>query len=142
MNAAALIALALVAPTATAIVVALFYDRPNLREGATMLGGVILFAAILALLAQVLDGARPALHAIDVLPGLTIAFALEPLGALFATVASGLWIVNSLYSIGYMRANGEGRQTLFYVCFALAIAATMGIALSGNLFTLSCSMSC
>ena len=55
---------------------------------------------------------------------------------LFALVASGLWIVNSLYSIGYMRANGEPRQTIFYVCFAGAIAATMGIALAGNLFTL------
>ena len=35
-----------------------------------------------------------------------------------------------------MRANGEPRQTVFYVCFALAIGATMGIALAGNLFTL------
>ena len=55
---------------------------------------------------------------------------------LFALVASGLWIVNSLYSIGYMRGNGEAHQTRFYVCFALALAATMGIAFAGNLFTL------
>jgi multicomponent Na+:H+ antiporter subunit D len=55
---------------------------------------------------------------------------------LFAVVASGLWIVNSVYSIGYMRAERAHRQTLFYVCFALAIASTMGIALAGNLFTL------
>jgi multicomponent Na+:H+ antiporter subunit D len=130
-----LIALALLAPTATAVLIALFNARPNPREGATMLGTLILFAAVLALLAQVLSGARPALHLVDVLPGLSIAFDVEPLGVLFATVASGLWIVNSLYSIGYMRANGEKRQTVFYVCFALAIAATMGLALSGNLFT-------
>ena len=55
---------------------------------------------------------------------------------LFALVASGLWIVNSLYSIGYMRANGEAHQTRFYVCFALALAATIGIAFAGNLLTL------
>ena len=55
---------------------------------------------------------------------------------LFALIASGLWIVNSLYSIGYMRGNGEAHQTRFYVCFALALAATMGIAFAGNLFTL------
>lgn len=135
MSGAELIALALIAPTATAVLVALFYKRPNLREGATLSGAAILFALVLALLAQVLAGARPALHLVDILPGLSIAFDVEPLGVLFATVASGLWIVNSLYSIGYMRANGEQRQTVFYVCFALAIAATMGIALSGNLFT-------
>jgi multicomponent Na+:H+ antiporter subunit D len=47
-----------------------------------------------------------------------------------------LWIVNSLYSIGYMRGNSEAHQTRFYVCFALALAATIGIAFSANLFTL------
>ena len=55
---------------------------------------------------------------------------------LFALVASGLWIVNSIYSIGYMRGNDETHQTRFYVCFALALAATMGIAFAGNLLTL------
>ena len=70
------------------------------------------------------------------LPGLPIAFEVEPLGMLFALIASGLWIVNSLYSIGYMRGNDEAHQTRFYVCFALALAATMGIAFAGNLFTL------
>ena len=83
-----------------------------------------------------LAGERPELHLFEILPGLSVAFSVEPLGMLFALVASGLWIVNSLYSIGYMRANGEQRQTVFYVCFAAAIAATMGIALAGNLFTL------
>ena len=135
MSGAELIALALIVPAATAVLIALFQKRPNLREGATMLGAVILFVAVVALTTQVLSGERPALHLIDVLPGLSIAFDVEPLGAIFAAVASGLWIVNSLYSIGYMRANGERRQTVFYICFALAIAATMGLALSGNLFT-------
>ena len=55
---------------------------------------------------------------------------------LFALIAAGLWIVNSLYSIGYMRANAEVRQTRFFACFALALAATMGIAFAANVFTL------
>jgi multicomponent Na+:H+ antiporter subunit D len=38
-------------------------------------------------------------------------FEVEPLGMLFALIASGLWIVNSVYSIGYMRTNQEPRQT-------------------------------
>ncbi len=136
MSATELIVIALVAPAATAVLVALFYRRPNPREGATLIGAVVLFASVLALLTHVLGGEQPQLHVLDVLPGLSITFAVEPLGMLFATVASGLWIVNSLYSIGYMRANGEPRQTVFYACFAGAIAATMGIALAGNLFTL------
>ena len=78
----------------------------------------------------------PRVTLLTVLPGLQIAFEVEPLGMLFALIASGLWIVNSLYSIGYMRGNREANQTRFYVCFALALAATMGIAFAGNLFTL------
>ena len=56
-------------------------------------------------------GARPArarrCASSKLLPGLALAFEVEPLGMLFALVASGLWIVNSIYSIGYMRANDE-----------------------------------
>jgi len=136
MSGETLIVLALIVPAATAALIPPFAQAANPRETVTMVGAVALFGVVLALLANVAGGGRPAVHAFDVLPGLSVAFALEPLGMLFATVASGLWIVNSLYSIGYMRANGEPRQTTFYVCFALALAATMGIALAGNLFTL------
>jgi multicomponent Na+:H+ antiporter subunit D len=55
---------------------------------------------------------------------------------LFALVASGLWIVASLYSIGYMRANGEAHQTRFFAFFALSISATLGVAFAANLLTL------
>ena len=72
----------------------------------------------------------------DILPGVALAFRVEPLGMLFALVASFLWIVNSVYSIGYMRGNKEKKQTRFYVCFAVALWATMGIAFSSNLLTL------
>jgi multicomponent Na+:H+ antiporter subunit D len=55
---------------------------------------------------------------------------------LFATVASGLWIVTSIYSIGYMRGNNEQNQTRFYVFFAISISSALGVALSANVFTL------
>ena len=44
---------------------------------------------------------------------------------MFACIASFLWIINTIYSIGYMRGNKEKHQTRFYICFALAIAAAM-----------------
>ena len=136
MTAATAIALAVIVPAVTALLLPLFAGRPNIREATTLAGAVILFATVLQLLPAVLGGETPSLAVWRVVPGLEIAFAVEPLGMLFALIASGLWIVNSIYSIGYMRAEAAHRQTLFYVCFALALAATMGIALSGNLFTL------
>lgn len=136
MNPATLIALALIVPTVTALLLPLFAGRPNVREAVTLVGAALLFVVILQLAGNVLAGGEPALDVWAVVPGLTIAFAVEPLGMLFAIIASGLWIANSVYSIGYMRAEKAPRQTMFYVCFAIAIASTMGIALSGNLFTL------
>ncbi len=131
-----LILAALLVPLAGAGLIAAAGRFPNLREGVTLLTAGLLLACVVSLLPSVLAGGRPAAVLLEVLPGLAIAFRVEPLGMLFALVASGLWIVNSLYSIGYMRANEEANQTRFYVCFALALAATMGIALAGNMFTL------
>ena len=70
------------------------------------------------------------------MPGLPVAFALEPLGMLFALIASFLWIATTVYSIGYVRANKEQHQTRYYVCFAVALASAIGVAFAGNMFTL------
>jgi multicomponent Na+:H+ antiporter subunit D len=134
VSAAILIALGL--PLAGALGIALAGRWPNLREGVTLATAAALFAVVVLLLCDVMAGARPAAHLISVLPGLELGFAIEPLGMLFALVASFLWLVTSIYSIGYMRANEEPHQTRFYACFALALAATIGIAFAGNMFTL------
>ncbi len=109
---------------------------PNVREAITLIGSALLFAIVIALTGQVMAGDAPAVLLGQAAPGLEFAFRLEPLGMLFALVASGLWIVNSLYSIGYMRGNRERNQTRFYICFAIAICGAMGVAMAGNLFTL------
>jgi len=110
--------------------------RPNLREGATLAISALLFGVTASLLPDVLAGGRPAVALFEVLPGMPLGFRLEPLGMLFALVASGLWIVTSAYSIGYMRAHHEGNQTRYYACFAIAILGALGVALAANLFTL------
>ena len=127
---------ALIIPSLGIFAIYLTHWWPNLREAATLTTAGILFLVILGLLQHVADGGRPEVTLFEVIPGLPLSFSVEPLGMLFATIASGLWIVNSLYSIGYMRGNNEKSQTRFYICFAIAIAATMGIAFAGNMFTL------
>ena len=136
MSPAAAIAGTLLIPAAGAVLIALAGRRPNLREGVTLASAGLLLACVLQLLPVVLRGGVPQLFVLEMLPGIALGFRVEPLGMLFALVASGLWIVNSVYSIGYMRGNDEPHQTRFYVCFALALAATMGIAFSANLLTL------
>jgi multicomponent Na+:H+ antiporter subunit D len=131
-----LIVAALIVPLIGAVLIPVFHAQPNLREGVTLTAAAGLLLVVVGLVQPVLGGARPEAVNWDVVPGLSVAFHVEPLGLLFALVASSLWIVTSIYSIGYMRGNGEPRQTSYYVCFAVALASTMGIAFAGNLFTL------
>ena len=130
------ILLSLVIPLVGAVGIALAGRWPNVRETVTLTTAVLLAANVWSLIPVLQAGGRPELVLVEMLPGLPIAFKVEPLGMLFAALASGLWIVNSVYSIGYMRGNDEKNQTRFYVCFAIALAAAMGIAFSGNMLTL------
>jgi multicomponent Na+:H+ antiporter subunit D len=125
---------ALAIPALAAPAIAMSDGKPNQREAVTLLAAAAMFVAVASLITAV--PRRPAVTLLTVLPGIDVTFALEPLGMIFALVASFLWIANSIYSIGYMRGNDEPRQTTFYICFAIALAATLGIAFAGNLFTL------
>lgn len=136
MSSESFILAALLLPLLGAVAIALAGKLPNLREGITLSTALALFICVTQLLDPVLAGARPELTLIEPLPGLPLAFRVEPLGLIFALIASGLWIVNSIYSIGYMRGNHEQHQTRFYVCFALAIAGALAIAFAANLLTL------
>ena len=136
MTGATLIILALALPLFAALSIWVVGKHPNQREAITLATAAALFMVVLAILPLVLAGLPVRLDLTAPVPGLSIAFSVEPLGMIFACVASFLWIVNSVFSIGYMRGNKEPRQTRFYVCFAIAIGATMGLAFAENLFTL------
>jgi len=128
--------LAIAVPALGALGVVLAGRWPNLREAVTLVTGVILVLVVGTLLPVIMAGGRPGVVLIETLPGLPIALGAEPLGMLFALVASFLWVVTSVYSIGYMRAHHEQHQTRFYAAFAVAMASTMGVAFSANMFTL------
>lgn len=130
------IILALWVPLLGCLAVWLLDKQPNLREAATLITGAILLVLTVTVFLAVGEGQRPEYQLIEVIDGLPIAFQAEPLGALFAVIASGLWVVNSIYSIGYMRGGNEKHQTRFYMSFAVAISAAMGVAFAANLFTL------
>ncbi len=128
--------LAVLIPLVGTAFIGLFRNFPNLREGATLITGVVLFGVVLSLWPEVLAGGTPTITLFTPIPGIPIQLQVEPLGYIFGLVASFLWIVTSLYSIGYMRGHHEKNQTRFYLFFAIAISAAMGVAYSGNLLTL------
>ena len=140
MSVSACMMLALVIPLLGALLIALLGRWPNVRDGVSLVCAVALFGTILTVAlssaGDVAEGARPAMQLWAIIPGLSIAFEVEPLGMLFALVASCLWIATTCYSIGYMRAHREHHQTRFYVCFAVSMSATLGVAFADNLLTL------
>ena len=131
-----LTALIVLVPTLGAVAVGLTGHNPWLRDGVTFLTTLVTFGLVTRLVPTVTAGGQPTIDLLEPLPGLVIGFRVEPLGMLFALVASGLWIVTSVYAVGYMRKHEEKHQTRFFICFALAITAALGIAFARNLFTL------
>jgi len=127
---------ALILPLLACIGIWLTRANTNLREGVTLASSGVLFLFILQIYAAFTSGMPVEVVWGEILPGLKIAFKLEALGMIFALVASMLWIVTSIYSIGYMRGNNEKNQTRFFMLFPLAISAALGIAFSANLLTL------
>ncbi|NKB69564.1 MAG: monovalent cation/H+ antiporter subunit D family protein [Candidatus Latescibacteria bacterium] len=136
MNSADALIVAVALPLLGALLVALAGRWPNLREAITLGSGALLLGVVLFLVGALNNGESPARLLVEIMPGLSLAFRLEPLGALFALVASVLWIATSIYAIGYMRGHHEEQQTRFFAFFAVAISATMGVALAGNMLTL------
>lgn len=131
-----LMLLTLVIPIIGALLIVLVGRWPNLRESVTLVTALALFGTVISVLQLANSESPQSFMLIEMLPGLSIAFHAEPLSLLFAMVASGLWIVTSVYAIGYMRGAGEQHQTRFFACFALALSGAMGVAFSANLLTL------
>ncbi|MFT5594524.1 MAG: multicomponent Na+:H+ antiporter subunit D [Oceanicoccus sp.] len=131
-----LITLSILVPFLGALIVIATGRYPNLREAVTLTTATILFTIVLAITDYTFNGVELRLDVIEIFPNLGLNFAVEPLGVLFALVASFLWIVTTIYAIGYMRGHHEVNQTRFFCCFALAISSVMAICFSGNLLTL------
>jgi len=128
--------LAVLASLVAIVPIVLSARRQNLREGWTFAAGAVKFLLVVSMVPLVLEGKVIECTLVEVAPGLSIAFKVDPLGMLFALVSSTLWIATSVYSIGYMRGLKEHGQTRYFSYFALALSATIGVAFSANLLTL------
>ena len=98
-----LLLLSVLTPFAGAIGIVLFRHRPNLREAVTLLTATLLCIFVFTIFMRFDKAALMAVDIAEPLPGLSIRFEVESLGMLFALVASILWLVTSIYAIGYMR---------------------------------------
>lgn len=110
--------------------------RKNLREASIVIAGMLLLLINNHIYTDVLQGESPESGSLSMMGDLSLKLSAEPIGNLFALLASFLWVITTVYSVGYMRSHKEVNQTRFYTCFAIAIAAVMAAAYADNLLTL------
>lgn len=110
--------------------------RKNLREGAIIVAGLLLLLINNLIYNDLVAGGTPQSGELALMANYSLKLSAEPMGVIFGLLASFLWVVTTVYSIGYMRGHHEINQTRFYCCFALALAAVMGAAYADNLLTL------
>jgi multicomponent Na+:H+ antiporter subunit D len=70
---------------------------------------------------------------LPIAPDLDFVLRVDQLGLLFASLSSVLWLVTTLYAIGYLEGGQHRRR--FFAFFSLCVTASTGIALSGNVVT-------
>ncbi len=70
---------------------------------------------------------------LPILPGLDLVLRADPLSILFVALSSILWLVTTVYAIGYLE--GSPNRSRFFGFFSLCVTATVGVALAGNLIT-------
>jgi len=126
---------AILVSTVAAVFILFTRKNRSTREFWTFLAAGLKFAIVISLLPLVQSGNVIVFEFFKVMPGLTASLRVDALGLYFAIVSSGLWIITSIYSIGYMRTLKEHAQGRYFASFALSLSAAIGIAFAGDLFT-------
>ncbi|MGM0574885.1 MAG: proton-conducting transporter membrane subunit [Myxococcota bacterium] len=127
--------LLLAAPLAGALWIVAFARRPNLREAGSLLAAGVMAVVAGLIVTRVAAGDSVEVVLLDLVPGAPLHLRADGLGAFFAFMASGLWAITTVYSIGYMRGAREHAQTRYYFWFAVCLLAVAGLTLSANLVT-------
>ena len=133
MSPEVLLVLAVVTPLSAALL-AVFGPR-RLAELWNYPAAALTLFAVFSLLVRVDGGETPQVELLPLLPGAPLLLRADALGVTFAALASALWILATIYSSGYVRAENLKYRARFFACFAASIGAAVGIALSGNLIT-------
>jgi NADH-quinone oxidoreductase subunit L/multicomponent Na+:H+ antiporter subunit D len=127
---------AVVVPFAVVVPILASGARPNRREAWTFAATLLTLAAVAAMVPAAVAGEGPSFAAGHLVAGVPFALEADAAGTLFALLAAGLWVVASVYSVGYVRSLGERDQTRYFAAFAASVGSALGVALAANLLTL------
>jgi multicomponent Na+:H+ antiporter subunit D len=128
--------LALLAPLLGAAGVVLLRHRTPARELCGVVAGIAQFGLVATMVPAVRDGGTISVTLSTFLPEASIALRVDALGVVLAGTAAVLWVLTTLYAMGYLGTAADPALTRFHAFFCLTMAATVGVAFSANLITL------
>jgi multicomponent Na+:H+ antiporter subunit D len=107
-------------------------ERHGMRTTLNLTAAIGKLALVGALVHGVLWGERYETR-LPFVPGADLLLRADPFSLLFVTLSAVLWLLTTVYAIGYLE--GSPHRSRFFGYFSLSVSATMGVALAGNLLT-------
>jgi formate hydrogenlyase subunit 3/multisubunit Na+/H+ antiporter MnhD subunit len=107
-------------------------SHPRLAKGVYIGSTAAAIIATLPLYPRALDGVVSTQKLVNVAPRISLAFRVDTIGFYFALLLGVLWLLCSIYSLGYIHKN----ETRYYCFLSLNLSFCLGVALSANMFTL------
>jgi multicomponent Na+:H+ antiporter subunit D len=107
-------------------------EQHRTRTVLNMAGAVLKVLLVVAMLFGVAQG-RVYEWRMSLLPQVDLVLRAEAIPLLFVTLSAVLWLTTTVYAIAYLE--DSPRRSQFFGFFSLCVAATVGIALAGNLLT-------
>jgi multicomponent Na+:H+ antiporter subunit D len=102
------------------------------RTTVNMLAAVLKLLLVIVMLVGVARGHEFG-FIYEMLPGISFYLHADALTMLLSILSALLWLITTIYAIGYLEGTPNRRR--FFGYFGLCVASTMGIAAAGNLFT-------
>lgn len=117
----------------TGVAIFLLHEHQARARTALNLAGATLKVALVAAMVGGVARGHYYETRVPLVGGVDLLLRSDALSMLFATLSALLWLVTTVYAVGYLA--GGPHQRRFFGFFSLCVTATMGIALAGNPLT-------
>lgn len=128
---------AALAPAVSLVCAALVFasaDHTFWRRFFSLSAALLKLGIVMSMLPGALKGVVYTFDLVQFTPGVGLAFRADALGMFFSVVSSTLWLLTTVYAIGYMEREPNRRR--FFGFFALCVSTTVGVAFAENLLTM------
>jgi len=114
------------------VILILGEERVRLRTALNLMGAVLKLGLVALMVWGVFRGHTYQTR-IPFLPNMDLVLRADGMTILFSTLSALLWLLTTVYAIGYLEGSPHRRR--FFGYFSFCVTATMGVSLAGNLVT-------